>query len=302
MQAVIYTRGSTNGQENTHGAQITQCMQWVAQQGLQLKSVHSEKISGGANLNKRKALIEAINDLSEGDLLVVAKRDRFGRNVVEVRTAEAQVRAKGAKVYSLETGYNETNPQQLQTGIIDLLSENERHRISMRTKEVMQHLISKGRFTGRAPMGFTVEIREDGKKYLTPDSTERDHLDLVRTWRAQGLNSKEIRALCVERGITSRDGGVPSQATISRWTKGVDVPKKVKAERKVSNPNLLGRRARPRLEDQLVGLLPLIKSLLAQGMSHAKITKAVDEAGYRTSTGKAIYKSQITAIISRNKD
>lgn len=62
-----------------------------------------------------------------------------------------------------------------------------------------------------------------------------------------------------------------------------------------------GRKGRIRLEDQFVGLLPLIKSLKSQGLSHAKITEAVEEAGYKTSKGKPICKSQIGVIVRRHK-
>lgn len=302
MQAIIYTRGSTKGQDDTHGAQITSCMQWIAKEGLTLKGVHSERISGGASLDKRTALVGAINELEQGDILVVTKRSRFGRDLVEIRNAENLIRARGARVYSLELGFNETINENFHNGIRDLMSEDEKKRISQRTREVMQYLISEGRFTGRAPRGFTVEVREDGKKYLVIDPQEQADQEMVKSWKREGFTTAEMIAMCETQGITSRSGGAPSQATISRWTRGVEAPEKIKAERKVSNPNLLGRRARPRLEDQLTGLLPLIQSLLSQDMSHAKITAAVEDAGYKTSKGKPIQKSQISLIIARNRD
>lgn len=299
MQAIIYTRGSTKGQDETHGAQITSCMRWISSEGLQLKSVHSERISGGASLSKRTSLTSAISELNQGDILVVTKRSRFGRDLIEIRNAEKLIKARGARVYSLELGFNETVHDHFQNGIADLMNENEKERISQRTKDVMQHLISEGRFTGRAPMGFSVETRDDGKKYLVPNTQEQATLELVRSWKSEGYNSSEMIAMCEAQGITSRSGGAPSQATISRWTKDTSAP--IKKRAKTKNPNLMGRKARPRIETQQVGLLALIQTHLDQGLSHSKITVAVESAGYRTSTGKPIRKSQITAIIARNK-
>ena len=92
MQAIIYTRGSTKGQDETHGAQITNCMQWISREGLQLKGVYSEAVSGGARLDRRKALTSAIDELEQGDILVVSKRSRFGRDLVEIRRAVDQSR------------------------------------------------------------------------------------------------------------------------------------------------------------------------------------------------------------------
>lgn len=300
MQVIIYTRGSTKGQEETHSAQITNCMRWALKEGLEVKSVYSEKVSGGASLEKRAELTAAINELNRGDILVVTKRSRFGRDIVEIRKAEQEIIARGARVYSLELGFNETLNDNFQHGIRDLMNEDEKKRISLRTKEVMMNMMSKGRFTGRAPIGSTVEIREDGLKYLTPDEQEQSHLELVRAWKQEGLKWHEIQNRCIAQGITSRDGNPPSQATISRWTKGIKAPKSIKPKG-IRNPNLLGRKARPRLEDQHAGLMMLINKCLEQGMSHAKITQEVEVAKYRTSTGKPIRKSQITAIIARNR-
>ena len=183
----------------------------------------------------------------------------------------------------------------------DLMSEDEKKLISQRTREVMQYLISEGRFTGRAPRGYTFEVREDGKKYLIPDVQEFEDMELVKSWKRQGYSFGEMIAMCEARGIKSRSGRTPSQSTISYWTKGVEGPEKPKAKPKTTNPNLFGRRARPRLENKIIGLWPLIESLLEQGLSHSKIALRVESAGYRTSKGKPIQQSQITRIIKRKR-
>ncbi len=126
-------------------------------------------------------------------------------------------------------------------------------------------------------------------------------IDQVKEWRRAGHTHSQIIELCLAQEITSRDGRTPSQATISRWTRGVEVKRRSKPSPAAKAPGLFGRQARPRLEDQLVGLLHCIEQGLESGLSHAKITSEVERAGYRTSKGKPIRKSQITAIIARNK-
>ena len=299
MHAIIYSRGSLDRskQENTHEVQISKCMEWIAKEKLTLKGVFSEAISGGADLDKRKVLNTAINELSKGDVLVVTKRDRFGRSVPEVRKAEMQIEARGARVYSLELGFNDTINSNFQNGITDLMNETERARISQRTRDVMQHLKSEGRFTGRAPVGSSVRIGDDGKKYLTDNESEQIALAQVRAWKEAGHTQTEIIKLCETHNIESREGRPPSQATISRWTRGVEAPEKIKKGKKV---NTEGRKAKRRLEDIHTGLLALINSLLCQGFSHSKIKDEVERAGFRTSKGRPFAKSQITTIIARN--
>ena len=252
-------------------------------------------------MTKRDALLGAIEDLSTDDVMVVTKRARLGRDLVEIRKAEKLIKSKGARLYSLELGYNETINDQFQNGIRDLTNEDERRRISQRTSDVMQYLKSQGRFTGRAPIGSRVEVREDGKKYLTSNTSEQSNIDQVRAWKREGFTSREIIALCEHHEIKTRSGNTPAQSTISRWTQGIPAKRPIKAQ-KAKNPNLIGRKARPRLEDQLTGLWALISTCLESGLSHAKITERVESAGYRNSKGNTIKKSQITSIIKRNRN
>lgn len=270
------------------------------------KNVESDYLQKADRLIK--ILPSSLNDEEADEILKEFKSDLTKTDTVPVsgRLGWGFVTASISRIVSsLEVQQSSSvgaSSQDVASSLLSEFTEHKNKRISQRTKEAMQYLISEGRFTGRAPRGFTVEVRDDGKKYLVIDTQEQADQEMVRSWKREGFTNAEMIAMCETQGITSRSGKAPSQATISRWTKGVEAPERVKAERKVSNPNLLGRKARPRLEDQLTGLLPLIQSLLSQGMSHAKVTEEVEKAGYRTSKGKAIRKSQISLIIKRNED
>ena len=66
--------------------------------GWELAGVYHDIVSGASGLDKRPALLEAIGQLAQGDVLVVAKRDRLGRDPIVVAMIEAAVQRKKAKV------------------------------------------------------------------------------------------------------------------------------------------------------------------------------------------------------------
>lgn len=56
-----------------------------------------EGVSGSTGLDKRLGLLAAIAALKKGDLLLVAKRDRLGRDPLVVAMIEGAVQRKGAQ-------------------------------------------------------------------------------------------------------------------------------------------------------------------------------------------------------------
>ena len=102
MNAISYLRVSTDEQTESGAglaAQADACQAYAQRAGLEVVASYSdESISGAAGLDKRPGLLEAIAGLGRGDVLVVAKRDRLGRDPIVVAMVEAAVRRKGAKV------------------------------------------------------------------------------------------------------------------------------------------------------------------------------------------------------------
>ena len=99
MGAVIYIRVSTEDQRLGPEAQLSQCERMAQSMGLHVDSVHTDHgVSGAATLDKRDALMDAMNDLGKGDVLIIAKRDRLARNVMMASTIEHIVKKKGARM------------------------------------------------------------------------------------------------------------------------------------------------------------------------------------------------------------
>src|SRR5688572_4461835 len=70
--------------------------------GFDLVSVEKDAgVSGSTTAEERVGLMSAIGALRRGDVLLVAKRDRLGRDVVNVAMVERLVERKGARVVSV---------------------------------------------------------------------------------------------------------------------------------------------------------------------------------------------------------
>src|SRR5438067_1065398 len=80
MQLLAYVRVSTSKQELGPEAQREMINAYAIQHGHTVVAWYEEHISGGADLDQRLALLEAINALSKGMALIVAKRDRLARD------------------------------------------------------------------------------------------------------------------------------------------------------------------------------------------------------------------------------
>ena len=104
MKLIAYIWVSTDQQtESGLGleAQITQCEAYAKKMGLELSRIfRDEGFSGTLELNKRPALLEAIASLGKGDILLVAKRDRLGRDTIVNAMIERAVSRKQARIVS----------------------------------------------------------------------------------------------------------------------------------------------------------------------------------------------------------
>jgi putative DNA-invertase from lambdoid prophage Rac len=66
--------------------------------------VIAETVSGSVAAKERKGFTRLLDRLEEGDVLVVTKLDRLGRNAMDVRTTVEALAGMGVRVHCLALG------------------------------------------------------------------------------------------------------------------------------------------------------------------------------------------------------
>lgn len=206
MASFAYLRVSTEQQQQS-GAGLDAQEDACRRVAGDLAGVYrDEGVSGKSGLDKRPALLTLIAELDKGDVLVVAKRDRLGRDPLVVAMIEAAVRRKGARIVSAAgEGTDSDSPTDvLMRRIVDAFAEYERLVIGARTKAALQAKRMRGERTGSIPYGYRLD--QDGKRLL-PDAGEQEILGQVRQLQAEGLSLRAIAARLEALGYRSRGAG-----------------------------------------------------------------------------------------------
>jgi DNA invertase Pin-like site-specific DNA recombinase len=183
-----------------------------------LGTVHAttdEGVSSVSEVEDRPELMAAIAELRKGDVLVVARRDRLGRDRLVVAMIERLVERRGARIVSAagEGTASDGPADVLMRQIIDAFAVYERLLIRARTKSALAVKKSRNERVGGVPYGF--EVAPDGVA-LVPNQTEQAVLSLIREMRAAGSTLQGIAAALDARGIHRRGGGSWDHGFISR--------------------------------------------------------------------------------------
>lgn len=301
MRALIYTRQSTDKQDTTQASQAHDCQAWATSNGYEVAGIYHDVISGATPVSERPAFQAMLADIQEGDTIISKRRDRLGRDVYNNAEAEQILKGLGAR-FTTPTGIDSSTPSgRLHNVIEDGVSSYDREILRLRTKAALAQLRREGKPSGTPLLGTKIVYHTAIKKgelvkvgELAENTDERAKIDLVRSWRAEGLTFEQLRARCEDNNITTRRGMTPSLRALHKWCEGVTKPK---VKRTTKTGPVKARRIEAKAENK--GLKALAESLRAQGFSYQKVAKMVTEEGYKTSKGGPITKTQIMRILSR---
>lgn len=174
--------------------------------GLVLAGVFTdEAVSGALDLESRPSLFAAVQGLRRGDVLIVAKRDRLGRDLVGVAMIERSIMRKGARIISAAgEGTEGTDASaMLQRQILDVFAEYERRLIGQRTKAALRAKRERGERAGNLPFGYS--LNPDGRS-LDVNPAEQEVLSLLRELRTAGYSLREIADELNRQGFKTRRG------------------------------------------------------------------------------------------------
>lgn len=219
MKIIGYIRVSTEYQVDSKlglEAQIYAIQKHAEKTKIPLIEIfRDEAISGGKAFEKRPGMMNAINALSKGDLLVVAKRDRLGRDALVMAMIEAAVKRKGAKIISLagEGTENDDPTGMLMRRMIDAFAEYERLIIGLRIEAALQVKKRKNERVGHVPFGSS--LCENGI-HLTVNQDEKTLLETMTELRKSGTSIRGIAKHLNEQNLLNRGGAKWNHSSILR--------------------------------------------------------------------------------------
>ncbi len=217
MRAIAYLRVSSDEQAASGAglaAQEDAARAHAARLGADVVGPFSDEgISGAAPLDARPGLIDALSQVGAGDVLLVAKRDRLGRDPVIVAMLESAVARQGGRVVSAAgEGTDDDSPTSvLMRRIVDAFAEYERLLIKARTRAALQAKRKRGQRTGGVPFGST--LVDDGCRSkkgkpiaLAPSAADARATVEARRLRAEGLTLRQVATELDRLGIATKKG------------------------------------------------------------------------------------------------
>jgi DNA invertase Pin-like site-specific DNA recombinase len=219
VTAVAYVRVSTAEQAESGlglDAQRAAIESWAKRAGVAIVAWFADEgVSGSVPVADRPGGSMALMAVRRGAQLVVAKRDRLGRDGLDVQLVERELQKRGARLVSAAgEGTEADDPTSVfLRRTLDAVGELERGMIRARTKAALLAKRKRGeRFTRHAPTGF----RWEGDR-LQADPREQQVLDAIAEaiTCGCGLSLRCIAARLAEQGLVSRSGK-PFTATAIR--------------------------------------------------------------------------------------
>ena len=228
MRAIVALRVSTDDQaENGNGmnAQLDACRAWAAREGREVVGPFlDEGVSGAAPLDKRLGLMGALAEVGKGDVLLVAKRDRLGRDPFVIAMIEAAVKRAGGRVVSAAgEGTDSDGPTDvLMRRIVDAFAEYERLLIKARTRAALGAKQRRGERASPTPYGF--DLVDDGRRSkrgdlpvkLVANPREQAIVAEILGMDASGMKPAEIARELNGRGVPSKRGKLWSNMGVRR--------------------------------------------------------------------------------------
>jgi putative DNA-invertase from lambdoid prophage Rac len=118
---------------------------------IQQHRVVEETISGSSAASQREGFKRLLDRLERGDVLVVSKLDRLGRNVVDVVQTVEQLAKVGVRVHCLQLGGTDlTSPSgRLTMNVLSAVAQFERELLIERTQAGLKRARAEGKSLGR---------------------------------------------------------------------------------------------------------------------------------------------------------
>jgi putative DNA-invertase from lambdoid prophage Rac len=160
-----YVRVSTAGQTTENQIREIEAAGFAVDK----RRIVTETVSGSSAIEQRPGFVKLLDRLEPGDVLVVTKLDRLGRNAIDVGLTVAKLEAMGVRVHCLALGGVDltSSAGKMTMGVINAVAQFERDLIIERTQSGLARAKAAGKRLGR-PVSVKLEQRTDVIQQLQP--------------------------------------------------------------------------------------------------------------------------------------
>ena len=133
---------------------------------IQASRVVAETVSGSVAARERPGFGKLLDKLESGDVLVVTKLDRLGRNAMDVRANVEALTGMGVRVHCLALGGVDLTSAagKMTMGVIAAVAEFERDLLVERTQSGLARAKAEGKTLGRPSALSDAQVREVGQR------------------------------------------------------------------------------------------------------------------------------------------
>lgn len=120
--------------------------------------VVTETVSGSVAITRRKCFARLLDKMERGDVLIVTKLDRLGRDAIDVSTTVARLEKMGVRIHCLALGGVDltSSAGKLTMGVINAVAQFERDLLIERTQSGLARAKAQGKPLGR-PAALTID-------------------------------------------------------------------------------------------------------------------------------------------------
>lgn len=152
-----YVRVSTTGQTTENQ------IQEITAAGFQVepRRIVTETVSGSTAIAQRRGFSKLMDRLESGDVLIVTKLDRLGRDAIDVSTTVKVLSEIGVKVYCLALGGADLTSSSgtMTMQVLNAVAQFERDLLIERTQSGLRRAKSEGKTLGR-PSSLSEEQKQ----------------------------------------------------------------------------------------------------------------------------------------------
>ncbi|HEF4768683.1 recombinase family protein [Burkholderia multivorans] len=164
---------------------------FAVDQDKRKQRIVAECISGSVAASERPGFAKLLDRMESGDVLIVTKLDRLGRNAMDVRATVERLAVDGVRVHCLALGGVDltSSAGKMTMQVLCAVAEFERDLLIERTQAGLARAKAEGKVMGR-PSALSTEQQEDARRRLAQGATVSE---LARVYKTSRTTIQRVR-------------------------------------------------------------------------------------------------------------